>query len=97
MQDIRAAKEAYDGLTEEEKGSFVGEEYREKLLDLWNFAERLGEMKTLDVIASGKRGCTWVLDGDGSLTISPTNGVSGTLNGLSSVDKAKVTKNCCRQ
>ena len=31
-------------------------------------------------------------DGDGSLTISPTNGVSGTLNGLSSVDKAKVTK-----
>ena len=79
LKDIQAAKEAYDALTGEDQEQIEGE-HRDKLLDLCDLAERLKEMRPLADIANGISGtCKWVIDADGTLTISPASGSSGEL------------------
>ncbi len=84
LRDIRKAKEAYDALADEEREQIDAESV-DKLMGLWNLAERLEEMRPLADMASGTSGtCSWVIDANGTMTISPSNGSSGELEELAS-------------
>lgn len=66
---VQAAFDAYEALTEEEKALIQGAEKFEALFAWFN-----AQAETLGTIASGKCGdkLTWVLDSEGTLTISGT-------------------------